>query len=144
MIRRLAASVFLCCACLMLAPMRAQKFTLQQVMSGAFNSELQASPKGSRLLWVANQEGRRNIWVADVKDGGASARRVTAYAADDGEDLGDITWTPDGESIVYVRGGDFEYPGRPSPNPALLPGGVQREIWLVSAAGGTPRRLAEG
>ncbi len=45
---------------------------------------------------------------------------LTTYSADDGQDVGDITWTPDGQVVVYVRGGDFEFPGRPDPNPALL------------------------
>ena len=95
-------------------------------MSGTFNSELQASPKGSRVVWMANQEGKRNVWIADLSTGNFAARQLTAFTADDGQDIGDITWTPDGQSIVYVHGGDFEFPGRPDPNPALLTDGVEQ------------------
>ena len=46
--------------------------------------------------------------------------------------------------FVYVRGGDFEFPERPAPNPALLSGGVDQEIWVISTQGGEPRKLATG
>ena len=46
---------------------------------------------------------------------------------------------------MCARGGDFEFPNKPSPNPALLDSGVTEEIWLVAADGsGAPRKLAEG
>ena len=127
-----------------LTPASAQSFTLQQVMSGTFNSELQASPKGSRVVWMANQEGKRNVWIAELWSGNFAARQLTAYTADDGQDIGDITWTPDGQSVVYVYGGDFEFPGRPDPNPALLAGGVEQTIFIVPVDGGKPRPVAAG
>ena len=122
----------------------AQSFTLQQIMSGAFNSELQAAPKGSRVVWMANQEGRRNIWVADLASPTYAPKQLTDYTADDGQDIGDITWTPDAKDIVYVHGGDFEFPGRPEPNPALLTAGVEQAIFIIPATGGKPRLLAPG
>lgn len=113
-------------------------------MSGAFNSELHAAPKGSLVVWMANEEGRRNVWIADLASANFSSKQLTAYTADDGQDIGDITWTPDAKSVVYVHGGDFEFPGRPDPNPALLTAGVEQTIFIVSIEGGTPRRLAAG
>src|SRR5258707_3248248 len=89
-----------------LTPASAQNFTLQQVMSGTFNSELQASPKGSRVVWMANQEGKRNVWVADLGSSNFAARQLTAYTADDGQDIGDITWTPDGQAVLYTDCGE--------------------------------------
>ena len=146
MSRKLTLVVFVVVGCFasMLTPASAQSFTLQQVMSGTFNSELQASPKGSRVVWMANAEGKRNVWVAEVGSGNFAARQLTAYTADDGQDIGDITWTPDGQSVVYVHGGDFEFPGRPDPNPALLADGVEQTIFIVPVDGGKPRRVAAG
>jgi dipeptidyl aminopeptidase/acylaminoacyl peptidase len=136
--------IVVACLCSTLTLASAQSFTLQQVMSGTFNSELQAAPKGSRVVWMANQEGKRNVWIADLAGGNFAPRQLTAYTDDDGQDIGDITWTPDAQSIVYVRGGDFEFPGRPDPNPALLTDGVEQTIYIVPIDGGKPRKLAAG
>jgi dipeptidyl aminopeptidase/acylaminoacyl peptidase len=113
-------------------------------MSAPFCSGLQASPQGARFLWAANQEGRRNLWIAEGQGGTFAVHRVTNYDADDGQEIGDVSWTPGSEQIVYVRGGDFEFPAKPAPNPALLPQGVEQDIWIVSTRGGEPRKLAEG
>ncbi len=141
---KLILVVLVGCFCSPLTPASAQSFTLQQVMSGTFNSVLRASPKGSRVVWMANQEGKRNVWVAELGSGDFKARQLTAYTTDDGQDIGDITWTPDGQSVVYVHSGDFEFPGRPDPNPALLTAGVEQTIFIVPFDGGKPRRLAAG
>lgn len=122
----------------------AQSFTIPQIMSAPFTSELQAAPRGHRLLWIANEDGKRNIYVAEAMGSSFAVHRVTNDDADDGIDVGDIAWTPDGNKVVFVRGGDFEFPESPLPNPAMLTGGVPREVWVVSAAGGDARKLDEG
>ncbi len=126
----------------------AQTFTLQQVMSAPFNSGLQAAPQGDRFLWITNQEGKRNLWLAETQKNGRAitARPLTHYKVDDGQQIGDTAWSPDGLSIAYVRGGDFEFPDKAAPNPALLPAGVKQEIYLVSALdkNAALRKLANG
>jgi dipeptidyl aminopeptidase/acylaminoacyl peptidase len=122
----------------------AQSFTLQQVMSAPFTSELQAAPAGGRFLWIANQEGKRNIWVAEKSGSAYTVHRVTSDDADDGIDLGDIAWTPDGQKIVYSRGGDYEFPERPPANPALLPQGIEEDVYIVGVRGGDTRDLGAG
>jgi Tol biopolymer transport system component len=144
MIHRLPALVLAILVYLFPAPLAAQSFTLQQVMSAPFSSDLQASPEGGRFLWIANQEGRRNLWIAEGHGDTFAVHKATNYDADDGQEIGDVSWTPDGAQIVFVRGGDFELPAKPAPNPALLPQGVEQDIWIVSARGGEPRKLAEG
>jgi dipeptidyl aminopeptidase/acylaminoacyl peptidase len=145
MMHRLTAVVFASLAGLALTvPAEAQSFTIQQAMSAPFCSELHAAPKGGGLLWVANEQGKRNIYVAEPNGSGYTVHRVTSDDADDGIDIGDITWSPDGAKVVYARGGDFEFPDESSPNPDLLPQGVTQEIWIVDADGGNARKLAEG
>ncbi len=145
MIRRVAVCVFVLslCAALM-RPAAGQAFTLQQVMSAPFPSQLHAAPKGGAFLWVYDNQGRRDIWVADPTGRGYKLRRVTNDTADDGIEIGEISWTPDAKHIVYVRGGDFEFPERPSPNPDLLTPGVRQDIWMVDADGANTRKLAAG
>jgi dipeptidyl aminopeptidase/acylaminoacyl peptidase len=110
-------------------------------MSAPFPSELTAAPKGGAVAWVLNQQGARNVWVADAPT--YSGRQLTNYHDDDGQEIAELAWTPDGRSIVFVRGGDFET-HRDNPNPASLPQGVEQAIWIVPVTGGAPRKITDG
>src|SRR5436190_3828079 len=94
----------------------AAQFSLEDVMSAPFASDLATAPANGRIAWVANAEGVRNIWVADAAE--YKARQLTKYDADDGIDISGLSFTADGESIVFVRGGDFT---DSAPNPASSP-----------------------
>ena len=153
MLRWSAASIVLSLPLLLAPSVGAQNFTLEQVMSAPFNSGLEASSQGKRILWIANEQGRRNLWMADLADG--SARRLTNYMIDDGLEISGAHWTPDGKQIVYVHGGDAEFPHLRAPNPALIPEGADEEIDSVAvdgaaakgagkAAAAEPRKLAAG
>jgi dipeptidyl aminopeptidase/acylaminoacyl peptidase len=128
-------------------------FTLQQVLSAPFTSDLNAAPALDRVSWISYAEGRRNLWIAQQSaqpdQGKYLARQLTNYTQDDGVELGDIAWSADAQQIAYVRGGDFEAPSKPAPNPALLPAGVEQDIWLISlgsksAEASEPRKIAQG
>jgi Tol biopolymer transport system component len=116
-------------------------FTLEQVLSAAFPSELTAAPSGGKVAWVTNSRGVRNIMVAEPP--GYQARKITAYQADDGQELTDLRWTPDAASIVYVRGGEANGAGE-IPNPTSDPKGATQDIWIAALAGGAARKIAEG
>ena len=128
--------VFALCAVASAAP----KFTLDQVMNYAFPSSLTAAPKGGRVAWVLDERGARNLWVAEAP--GYQARRLTQFTADDGQEIDEVAWTPAGDALVYVRGGDFET-HRDNPNPATSADSVEQAIWIVGLNGG-PRKVAEG
>ena len=140
MARALAAVLLL-----VIAAVSAQaRFTLEQVMSSPFPTDLVASPYGRRLAWVFNTGGARNVWVAEPDAAGRyQARALTRYSQDDGQDVAELAWTPDGRSILYTRGGDFERDGA-YPNPTGAPEGVEQDVWVVTLGGGAPRKLAEG
>jgi dipeptidyl aminopeptidase/acylaminoacyl peptidase len=118
-------------------------FTLEQVLSYPYPSNLVAAPSGSRIAWVLDERGHRNIYVAEAPD--YKARRLTHYMADDGQELTNLAFTADGNTIVYVRGGDHDsnWPGEP-PDPLSSPVAPKVEIWTIATSGGEPKRLAEG
>jgi dipeptidyl aminopeptidase/acylaminoacyl peptidase len=116
--------------------------TLDQFLGAPFASELHAAPGGGKVVWLLNERGARNLWVASAPD--YKGRRLTAFKEDDGQDLGMIQWTADGKSIVYVRGGNLEQVGQVAPNPRSLAAMPDQSIWLISFEGGAPRKLAEG
>lgn len=124
------------------SPAHAQdSFSIEDILSAPFPSELVSAPSGDRVAWVQNAEGVRSIWTAEGPS--FEGRKVYSAPEDDGQRVGDLDITPGGDRIVYVRGG---YPNRQGehPNPLSRPEWPDRALWIVGVNGGSPRRLAEG
>ncbi len=146
-VRVLCAALLLASAPLTAAPLLAQSargFTLDQVKSAPYPTELVAARTGDRLAWVFNERGQRNLWVAEGP--AFTARRVTDYTRDEGQDLTSVSISPDGRWLVYMRGGDFgsNFDDALPVNPAGMPTPTRVEIWAVPFAGGAPVSLGEG
>jgi dipeptidyl aminopeptidase/acylaminoacyl peptidase len=110
------------------------------LLSAPFPSALVASPSGA-MAWASDSAGVRNVWVAMPPD--YRPRRLTSYAADDGQSLSAIHWLPGDTAIAYVRGGDPNGHGE-IPNPALLAQGVSQDVWVVALRDTVPRKLGDG
>ena len=93
-----------------------------------------------------NAQGKRNVWIAEPgpASSGYTARPITKYSEDDGQDIGELVFTPDAESVIYTRGGDLEMGEKSYPNPSQLVGGTEQDLWSVHLNGGEPRKLGEG
>jgi len=117
-------------------------FTIEQIKSYPFPNELTSAAKAGRIAWALNEQGKRNIWVADAPD--YKARRLTNYMLDDGQELTSVSLSADGKFVVYVRGGDHgsNWAGA-SPNPLSLPTAPKIELWSAAVDGGAPKKLAE-
>ncbi|CAN5769828.1 hypothetical protein BH23GEM10_BH23GEM10_02910 [soil metagenome] len=132
---------------LLAAPAAAQtQFTMEQVKSYPFPNELAAAPTGARIAWAMNEQGRRNLYVAEAP--GWQARRLTSYERDDGQQIARVQFSPDGEWIVCRRGGDDanwdeDDWGTAGVNPLSLPVQPTIELMSIPFAGGEPRVLAE-
>lgn len=122
----------------------AQSFTIQQIKSYPFPSELTASATGARIAWAFNERGARNVWVAEGPD--FKARRLTNYQTDDGQELTSLSISSDGKYVVYVRGGDHgsNWESSVSVNPTMSTTQVRVQLWSIPFAGGEPKLLAEG
>ena len=116
-------------------------FTLEQVMSTPFPSDLSAAPTGGAVAWVQNDQGVRNLWTAAPPD--YRGRPLTRFTEDDGQALGNLAWTPDAETMVFVRGGAPNRRGE-IPNPTSDPEGAERALWRIATGGGEPVRIGEG
>ena len=128
------------------APLSAQQgsFTMAQVRSYPFPNELSAAATGSRIAWALNEQGRRNIWVAEAPDW--TPRKLTAYDTDQGQELTSVQLTADGGTVVYVRGGDHgsNWDDALPVNPAAMVEPVQVGLWSVPFTGGEPKSLGVG
>lgn len=143
---RLAPALLLCAM-----PLAAQQpvhpaetFTIAEALSAPLPSGLVASPDGRRIAWIGYEEGRRNVWAAQAP--AWSARRVTRYGADDGQELTDLTFSDDGMWLLYTRGGNSggNYERTRPANPTSDPRGQEQAVWIVPFRGGAPRRLGSG
>ncbi|GAB3902606.1 hypothetical protein GCM10028803_29570 [Larkinella knui] len=125
-------------------PTLAQSFQLEAVRSYPFPSDLTASAQGSRLAWVFNEQGKRNIYVAEGPD--FSPRKLTAYTEDDGQEITSLSVSSDGKWVVYVRGGDHgsNWDEALPVNTLSSPVPIKVQIWSVPFAGGVPKALSEG
>ena len=79
-------------------------FTVDQILGFPSPENLVASPAGSAIAWTFNERGVRNVYAADAP--GFEPRRITSYREDDGQELTQLAFSSDGQTIVYVRGGD--------------------------------------
>lgn len=116
-------------------------FTLEQVLSSPFPSDLVAAPTGERIAWVFDAEGKRNVWVAEGPE--FRPRQLTQYNEDAGQEITQLSFTRDGKWLVYVRGGDANSAGE-IPNPTSDPAGATQAIYAVAWDTGRVRKLAEG
>jgi dipeptidyl aminopeptidase/acylaminoacyl peptidase len=152
LIRRLRSFLFALAIISMLAPVSfsystkalppaTNGFTLEQVLSSPFPSELIASNDGSKIAWVFDAQGKRNVWIAEAP--AFKGRPLTGYNRDDGQEITGITFSPDGKWLAYVRGGE-ENSENEIPNPTSDVNGARREIYIVNTRLGGYTKVAEG
>jgi dipeptidyl aminopeptidase/acylaminoacyl peptidase len=122
----------------------AQRFTMEDVISYPLASELTASKTGSKIAWTYNDQGKRNIYVAEGP--AFKPRKLTFFEEDNGQELSGISVSADGKWVVFVRGGEHSgnRDNSVTVNPSSLITPPKVEILSVPFAGGEPKILAEG
>ena len=139
--RRLITAIGLLIIAIAAQRAAAQSFTLEQVMSSPFPSDLRVSKRGDKIAWAFDAEGKRNIWIAEAPT--FSPRQLTHYNNDDGQELTDLVFSPSGGAIAYVRGGDKNQAGD-VPNPTSDPAGAKQQVLAVDVRTGRTMTLGEG
>ena len=121
-------------------------FTIPQILGAPFASDLVASRDVRAFAWVSDARGVRNVWLAvgTLANGAFETRPLTHYTADDGLEVSDLAFVPHRDALLYVRGGDIEYPDKPAPDPAQLTAGVVQEVYLVDFRGRDALKLGDG
>ena len=115
--------------------------TVRDVLSAPFMNQLTAAPEKNRVAWFVDDEGKRNVWVASPTE---KAHSVTHYTEDDGQDIDDITWSPDGERVAYTHGTGPEGSEHPdAANPAHLQENVKQRVEIATVSGDV-RVVGEG
>ncbi len=128
MILRSALKLWCALAVAFATPALAQTDDLAAALALPVASNLIGARDVARFAWVENKAGVRNLWIADA---GKPARQVTHYAADDGMEVYEPAFSPDGRRIAFVRGGDEEFPDGKIPNTASMPLSPSQQVWLI-------------
>ena len=123
---------------------QAQRFALEDIKSNPFPSNLTSSANGAQLAWAVNEQGKRNIYVAQGPD--FAPRKLTNYNQDDGQEITSLSISDNGQWVVYVRGGDHgsNWDEAIPVNAIFSPVPPKVQIWSVPFLGGEPKALAEG
>lgn len=123
---------------------QAQSFPLEAIKSYPFPSELTSSAQGTRMAWAFDEQGKRNVYVAEGPD--FTPRKLTNYTDDDGQELTSLAISADGKWVVYVRGGDHgaNWDDELPVNTTSSPISPKVQIWTIPFAGGDPKAIAEG
>ncbi|QHV96795.1 S9 family peptidase [Spirosoma endbachense] len=124
--------------------LQAQTFSLEAIKSYPFPSDLTSSAEGSRIAWALNEQGKRNVYVAQGPD--FTPRKLTNYTEDDGQEITSLSISDDGQWVVYVRGGDHgsNWDDDVAVNTTSSPIPPKVQVWSVPFAGGEPKAIAEG
>jgi dipeptidyl aminopeptidase/acylaminoacyl peptidase len=121
-------------------PAAAATFSMADVLSAPFVAGLATSPAGDALLWKVHLRGTRNLYLYQA----GATKKITAYDADDGQDLDDIQFVPGLDAAAYMRGGTEDNSGGDNINPILSVPAPIRGVYLISLKGGDPVLVGQG
>ncbi|MEP6951586.1 MAG: prolyl oligopeptidase family serine peptidase [Ginsengibacter sp.] len=115
--------------------------TIENFLSVPFPTELKSSADGKHIAWVFNDQGIRNLFVADAPD--FKPRKLTNHITDDGIDISSVNFTPNGNQILFTEGNPNNDKGEAA-NPALLQIKTERIVWIVSTNGEMLKKIGTG
>jgi dipeptidyl aminopeptidase/acylaminoacyl peptidase len=109
-----------------------------------FPTELTAAPAGERIAWALDEEGRRNIFVAEGPD--YTPRKLTDFSADDAQEITSLSISGDGQWVVFVRGGDHgaNWEGGLPVDPTSDIQPPKMQVTSIPWSGGPVKYLSEG
>jgi len=124
-------------------PILGQQPTLETLTAYPFPSELTTASEGNRLAVAINEQGKRNIYVAEAPS--FTYRKLTTYDTDLGDEITSLKLSSDGEQVVFVKGGDHGAYLESTPrNPASLTTQPSVQVWSMPFEGGSPTLLGDG
>ncbi|WP_431214047.1 TolB family protein [Puia sp. P3] len=109
-----------------------------------FPTELTAAAVGSNIAWAINEEGRRNVYV--TTGGAFIPRQLTSYTEDDGQEISSLSLSPDGQWVLFVRGGDHgaNWDNDLPVNPSFETQPFKVQVAVAPFSGGPVKYLSEG
>ncbi len=122
----------------------AQNIPLSSFKNYPFPTELCTAAKGARIAWALDEQGKRNVYVAEGP--AYKPRKLTNYTNDDGQEITSLSISDDGKWLLFVRGGEHSGNwdiGLPT-NPGFELNPFKVQIASIPFAGGEVKYLSEG
>jgi dipeptidyl aminopeptidase/acylaminoacyl peptidase len=133
-------------AFLLLLPvyLAAQQPGFDAFKSYPFTANLRAATNMDRLAWMLDEQGKRNIFVAEGP--AYRPRQLTFFDTDSGQEISSLSFSPDGQWLVFVRGGDHgaNWDSGLPVNPLEGKEPFKVQVAAVPFAGGPVTYLSEG
>jgi len=114
---------------------------IANLLAVPFPTSLVGANDGSKVAWVFNDKGERNIFIANQPT--FTAKKLTSYTGDEGVDITSLSLTKDGKYLVFVRGNSNNSKGEPA-NPAQLQISTERLVWIADTGTDSLRKVGTG
>ncbi|MGH9475763.1 MAG: prolyl oligopeptidase family serine peptidase [Terriglobales bacterium] len=98
-------------------------------MDSPFPSSLTASSRGEHLAWTADLRGVRNVFESQGPD--FRPVQLTHYTLDDGQPIAAVQISPDGKTVVYARGSEWNSLGSTA-DPDSSAAKPEQQVWSVT------------
>jgi dipeptidyl aminopeptidase/acylaminoacyl peptidase len=124
--------------------LNAQNIPFSSFKKYPFPTELCTAAKGARIAWALDEQGKRNVYVAEGP--AYKARKLTSFSKDDGQEITSLSISGDGKWVVFVRGGEHSgnWDEDQPTNPGSDPEPFKVQIARVPFDGGDLKYLSEG
>lgn len=109
-----------------------------------FTTELCAAATGQKMAWAMNEQGKRNVYVAEAPD--FKPKKITNFTKDDGQEITSLTISNDGKWVIFVRGGDHgaNWDDALPVNSNFSTNAFKVQVASVPFSGGAVKYLSEG
>ncbi|MBW8842244.1 MAG: DPP IV N-terminal domain-containing protein, partial [Sphingomonadales bacterium] len=97
-----------------------------------FASDLTGARRAPVFAWVEDVAGARNVWVGGPD---IPPRPRTTYTGDEGIELSEPQLSQDGRRLLFVRGGDAEFPEANAPNTGIAPETPEQALFVADVPG---------
>ena len=115
--------------------------SVSDYISAPFPTYLTAAPEGKAVACIFNDKGQRNVFYAKSPD--FITKKLTDYGGDLGVDLGPLVFSPDGKTLLMVRGNSRNSVGKAA-NPAQLQENTDKKIYSLDIESGKIRQFSAG
>lgn len=117
---------------------------LQDLLSYPHPSNLCSDPQSGKIAWTFNKEGLRNIYIS--ADKGNTYTKLTNFDKDDGQEISNMSFSPDGQWLVFMRGGEpsGNWSESAPVNPTSSPEKPEFQLWSLNINSKLLHKLATG